>query len=270
MVRWGRDLGARSYIPSRISLHGGVNSERLFIQGARRATVGSRFLAETRDRPPSSLSLTLSLSSLFGDLGSRQLFKLVPSRSAPYILQHGSDARSAEVTSVPPAKGRLITEKLFALWYSWTHTRASARGACVRASSVPAGFGSVCSRTRAPRYSRSFCATIVPPSHAVMQSSRLYRAALRTSRHKIASRPFSLSRELYHRYRDRGVPSAEEIDRDERAVPLSAMFPDVPKTPHRNFKRDLRSVESRATRFSRKLIILACDRQLISTSVRTN
>jgi len=36
-----------------------VNSGRLFIQKARRATVGSRFLAETRDRPSSSLSLTL-------------------------------------------------------------------------------------------------------------------------------------------------------------------------------------------------------------------
>lgn len=41
----------------------GVKSERLFIQGARRATVSSRFLAETRDRPPSSLSLTLSFVS---------------------------------------------------------------------------------------------------------------------------------------------------------------------------------------------------------------
>jgi len=98
--------------------------------------------------------------------------------------------------------------------------------------------------------------------------ARGYIAPRCTSRHKIASRPFSLSRELYHRYRDRGVPSAEEIDRDERVLPLSAMFPDVPKTPHRNFKRDLRSVESRATRFSRKLIILACDRQLISTARR--
>lgn len=41
-----------------------VNSGRLFIQEARRATVGSRFLAETRDRPSSSLSLTLSFVSL--------------------------------------------------------------------------------------------------------------------------------------------------------------------------------------------------------------
>jgi len=41
-----------------------VNSGRLFIQEARRATVGSRFLAETRDRPSSSLSLTLSFGFL--------------------------------------------------------------------------------------------------------------------------------------------------------------------------------------------------------------
>lgn len=38
-----------------------VNSGRLFIQ---EATVGSRFLAKTRDRPSSSLSLTLSFVSL--------------------------------------------------------------------------------------------------------------------------------------------------------------------------------------------------------------
>lgn len=44
-----------------------VNSRRLFIQGVRRATVGSResttFLIGTRDRSSSSLSLTLSFAS---------------------------------------------------------------------------------------------------------------------------------------------------------------------------------------------------------------
>lgn len=65
-----------------------VNSERLFIQGAKKATVGSRSLSSGHAIVPRrllSLPLLFSLSPFHrrGGLGSRQVFELVPSCVIP-------------------------------------------------------------------------------------------------------------------------------------------------------------------------------------------